>query len=203
MQTQDSHQAVQAALDKLNEMSPKSTGGIWLEDLVVNVGPHIRDWDVSVCYRWGDWPDREKRFPGVNQGDIGIDVVAVRRGDGKLIAIQCKARQLDEQGAGASVSKDEMAKFISASAHSIWAERWLVTNGSVPQSSPLKSLLNIQEKHTPWINIANALELQKPPPVDEPCPHCEPNPDGEFRQQTKNCIAAGSGRKHGSHPKRA
>ncbi len=188
MQTPNgSDQAVQAALDKLNEKSSQQTDGKWLEEIAVKAGPHIRDWDVSECYYWGDWPDREKHFPGVKQVDIGIDVVAVS-GSGEHIAIQCKARQLDEQGAGASVSKDEMAKFISASAHSFWAERWLVTNGSVPQSPQLKSLLNMQEKRTTWINIAYDLQLQQRPADEDACPHCEPNPDGEFRQQTKNCM---------------
>ena len=189
MQTfENSDRAVAAALDKLNEMSPQATDGIWLEEIAVDAGPRIRDWDVSECCRWADWPDRETHFPNSSKTDVGIDVVAKRRSDGKHIAIQCKARRLNEQGAGAPVSKHEMDSFISASANPFWAERWLVTNGSVPQSPQLKSALSMQDNPVTWINIASDLQRQQPMIVDEPCPHCEPNPNGEFRKQTKNCM---------------
>ena len=95
---------------------------------------------------------------------------------------------MNEQGAGAPVSKHEMDSFISASANPFWAERWLVTNGSVPQSPQLKSALSMQDNPVKWINIASDLQRQQPMIVDEPCPHCEPNPNGEFRIQTKNCM---------------
>ena len=79
MQTfENSDRAVAEALDKLNEMSPQATDGIWLEEIAVNAGPHIRDWDVSECCRWADWPDREIHFPNSSKTDVGIDVVAKR-----------------------------------------------------------------------------------------------------------------------------
>ncbi len=189
MQTpNDSDRAIAEALDKLNklnETSSQDAKGKRLEELVVDAGPFIRDWDVSECYHWGNWPQREILFPGVKQMDIGIDVVAVRRSDGKHIAIQCKARQ--DRGA---VKKSEIDSFGHAAANSFWAERWLVTSGSVKPSVQLESISNIQDKSITWINIAAALQQQQDASVEKPdtCPHCEPNPNGEFRKQTKNCM---------------
>ncbi len=38
------------------------------------------------------------------------------------------------------------------------------------------------------VNIANDLLQQQAAFIDEECPHCEPNPDGEDRRQTKTCM---------------
>ncbi|MDE0022166.1 MAG: DEAD/DEAH box helicase family protein [Candidatus Poribacteria bacterium] len=188
----DSDRAIAEALDELNEMSSQATDGKWLEEITVDAGPHIRDWDVLECWSWADWPDRYRIFSVDSKTDLGIDVVAKRRSDGKHIAVQCKSRRLDEHGNGAPVLKHEMDKFISASANPFWAERWLVTNGSIPQSPQLQSALKLQSDSAKvkWVNIASALQQQQNAAVEysDPCPHCEPNPDGEFRIQTKNCM---------------
>ena len=179
---------VDHAIQILNEMSPQSTDGTWLEDVTIAVGPCIRDWDILKCYSWAEWPERERRFPLGNKKDIGIDVVAIRRSDGGTIAIQCKSHKLDSQGHGAPINKHEIDSFASASSADFWAERWIVTNGdnplganamaAVPKKQPIK-----------MVNIANALLQQKETAdVIEDCPHCAPNPDSEVRLRTKSCM---------------
>ncbi len=68
-----------------------------MEDIAEQVGPLIKEWDISACYLWTKWPERETYFPDTTGQDIGIDAVAIRRSDGEHIAIQCKARKLDIQ----------------------------------------------------------------------------------------------------------
>ena len=115
-------------------------------------------------------------------------MVAVNR-DGEYVAIQCKSRQLDENGRGDSIDKPEIDSFASASSDDFWSERWIVTNGdnplgrnamsAVPKSRPIKV-----------INIANDLVQQQGAFTDDNCPHCEHNPDGEERRQSKSCMQA-------------
>ena len=120
---------IQHAIARINQASREPTGGQWLETLTAEIAPHIREWDIAQCHRWPDWPERDTHFPQSTQQDIGIDAVAMRRSDGQHIAIQCKARQLDEHGRGADIHKTELDKFVAASANPFWAERWLITNG--------------------------------------------------------------------------
>ena len=47
-------------------------------------------------------------FPSSTNQDIGIDVVAVRGGDGRHVAIQCKSWRL-ENGMPAAIQKSELA----------------------------------------------------------------------------------------------
>ena len=188
MQTLDQQTAIETAIAILNEANPQQTGGKWLENLTVDVGPFIRDWNIAQCWHWGEWPEREEKQPQSTRQDTGIDVVAVNR-DGEYVAIQCKSRQLDENGRGESIDKPEIDSFASISSDSFWSERWIVTNGdnplgrnamsAVPKSRPIKI-----------INITNDLVQQQGAFTDEDCPHCEPNPDGEERRQSKSCMQA-------------
>ena len=188
MQTLDQQTAIETAIAILNEANPQQTGGKWLENLTVDVGPFIRDWNIAQCWHWAEWPEREQKLPDTTRQDIGIDVVALDQ-DGRYIAIQCKSRQLDEEGRGDSIDKPEIDSFASISSALLWSERWIVTNGdnplgpnamnSVPKSNPIKV-----------INIANDLAQQHGAFTDENCPHCEPNPDGEERRQSKSCMQA-------------
>ena len=52
MPQSDEHDVVASALQTISEMSPQSTDGTWLEDLTVEVGPIIKDWDIERCYKW-------------------------------------------------------------------------------------------------------------------------------------------------------
>ncbi len=105
-------------------MNPQQTDGEWLEAITVAVAPYIREWDIESAWRWNEWLHRETLFPNTTKRDVGIDVVAVRRGDGRLVAIQCKARQLDENGRGSSIGSGEIAKFAFVSSGEDWAEHW-------------------------------------------------------------------------------
>ncbi len=95
---------------------------------------------------------------------------------------------MDEHGRGGSISKDELDKFISSSADAFWAERWLVTNGDNPISPNIARTPGLREKPIKQVNITNDLLQQQTTSTGEECPHCQPNPDGEERRQTKTCM---------------
>ena len=184
----NAQQLIDEAIAIAAERSPFETDGLWLEDITAQVGPLIREWDISACYLWGDWPDREKHFPGITKQDIGIDAVAIRRSDGEHIAIQCKARKLDERGRGDPIPKGEIDKFTNPSAADFWAERWLVTNGDNPMGDIASKGLLIHPKPIKTINIATDLVQQESAFTHEDCPHCEPHPADEEVRQTRSCM---------------
>ena len=188
MQMADVEGIIESAIATVREKSPQQTDGEWLEEITTLTAHLISEWDVKHCYPWAEWPEREDLFPNTTKQDVGIDAVAVRRSDGEHIAIQCKARQLDEQGYGGSISKGELDKFISSSADPFWAERWLVTNGDNPMSTNIARTPGLREKPIKQVNIINDLLQQQTTPTSEECPHCQPNPDGEERRQTKTCM---------------
>ena len=181
---------IKQALATVTAASHEQTGGKWLENLTVDAGPYIREWDISQCWPWAEWPERESHFPDAGKQDVGIDCVAVRRSDGEHIAIQCKSRQLDEHGRGNPINKDEFDSFASASADDFWAERWIVTNGDNPLGNNVKQTLAMTSKPMKMVNIANDLLQQQAAFTYEECPHCEPNQGGEERQQTRTCMQA-------------
>ena len=192
MQATEAQNIIEEAISTVAEMSPQQTDGQWLEELAALAGPHIRDWDIAKCWGWADWPEREARFPNTTKQDVGIDAIGIRRSDGRHVAIQCKARQLDEQGRGGTISKDELDKFISSSASDFWAERWLVTNGDNPVSSNVPRTPGLKEKPIKIVNIANDLLQQQATSTGEDCPHCEPDAmsdeEGIPPRQTKTCM---------------
>ncbi len=150
------------ASSELAANSSQPTDGLWLEDLTVRVVPHIREWDISGCWRWGDWPQREEVLPDSPQEDVGIDAVAQRRGDGKWIAIQVKSRQLDSTRSGDPVNSGELNKFLAGSAnHEVWAERWLVVNGAVALGGHSPAKVAMSGAPIKVINIAQAVESQR------------------------------------------
>ena len=174
------------AIRTVAEMSPQQTDGTWLENLTALVGPHIREWDLTQAWPWREWPEREQRFPSTTNQDVGIDVVAVR--DGDHIAIQCKSRQLDEDGHGADITKAEIDKFANASAGDFWVERWIVANGDNRPSGNTIQVLSMHGKPVKMVNIAGDLSQQQPTSVDEECPHCQPDTGDEESRQTKTCM---------------
>ena len=189
IQTSTAQDVIETAIDKLAEMNPQETDGDWLEVVTVESGPFIKEWDVADCWPWGKWPDREAHFPGTTGLDVGIDAVATRRSDGKYIAIQCKSRRLDDEGRGASIKNDEIAKFAAASASDFWAERWLVTNGDNPLASGAMQSASMHDKPLKEVNITNDLhQQQQANAAPEDCEHCQPNPDGDERMQTRSCM---------------
>ena len=178
---------IEKAIATVDEASREQTGGKWLEDLTIKVGLHIRDWDITQCWAWADWPEREAHFPGTTNQDVGIDCVAVRR-DGEHIAIQCKSRQLDEHGHGNPITKEEFDSFASASAGDFWSERWIVTNGDNPLGNNVKQTLAMASKPVKMVIIGNDLLQQQAAFTYEECPHCESNTNEEEPQQTRTCM---------------
>ena len=189
MTTPISEDIIEAAIEKTAEMNPQATDGTWLEVVTVESGPHIKEWDIERCWGWDEWPEREAEFPGTTKLDVGIDAVAVRRSDGKHIAIQCKSRQLDDEGRGSSINSGEIAKFAFASSGEFWAERWVVTNGDSSIASGAGQAASMNDKPIKVVNITNDLRQQRQANVqNEECEHCQPNSDGEERIQTKSCM---------------
>ena len=174
------------------ERSSQESDGKWLEEVTVKAAPHIKEWDVDEyeCWLWDEWPEREEHFPNSTKQDIGIDVVAKRK-DGEYIAIQCKARKLDEQGAGNPIASGEIDKFISASANPFWKERWIVTNGANPLSPNAQQKTEMSDPKRPikLINIKADLDAQKKFDDENRAAseHCE-NPEDPNAVQTKNCM---------------
>ncbi len=182
------------AIKRVKEMSPQKTEGKWLEEVTVKAAPFIKEWDVDECWLWDEWPEREKHFSGSTKKDIGIDVVAKRR-DGEYIAIQCKSRKLDEQGAGGAIGKDELNSFISASINPFWAELWLVTNGANSIGQNAEQALSMSGSNRPIkpINIRADLDAQQKKFDDEDradSEHCAHRKNSEDANavQTKNCM---------------
>lgn len=96
--------------------------GLWLEDLICDVGSRIPDWDLQRVAHWEEWPDRQKHFPNSSSVDVGIDNVGIRS-DGSLVAIQCKARS-----GGTELTVKDLGPFAMSTGNDIWSELWVVTN---------------------------------------------------------------------------
>ena len=189
MQTLTAQDIIATAIKKTAEMNQQATDGEWLEVVTVESGPYIKEWDIESAWHWDKWPDREAHFPDTTRLDVGIDAVAVRRSDGRHIAIQCKSRQLDDQGRGSPIGWGEIAKFAATASGGFWAERWIVTNGDNPLASGATMAAAMNEQPLKLVNITNDLYLQRQANVqDEECEHCQPNPDGDERVQTKSCM---------------
>ena len=186
MRATNHQQIIEQAIQIASEMNPQATDGTWLEDLTVQAGPYVRDWDIETCHHWSEWPERETLFPNTTNQDVGIDAVAIRH-DGTHIAIQCKSRQLDERGAGAPIVKVETDKFVGASADAFWTERWLVTNGAIPLAENAQPPRSKSGQPIKLVNLTHDLNQERAAPVEE-CPHCAPNPENEPRRRTRSCM---------------
>lgn len=188
MQEVNAREIIEEAIRTVAEKSPVCTNGKWLENLTVEASPHIKEWDIERCYLWSEWPEREGRFPGTTHQDVGIDAVGIRRSDGEHIAIQCKSRRLDEHGRGADIPKADIDKFANASAGDLWAERWVVTNGDNRLGGNTLQVVSMHTKPIKMVNVASDLTQQQANFTAEECPHCERNPEGEERRQSKSCM---------------
>ncbi|MDE3259212.1 MAG: DEAD/DEAH box helicase family protein [Gemmatimonadota bacterium] len=179
---------IESAIKKTAEMNPQETDGKWLEVVTVESGPFIKEWDLSKCWHWEDWPERETRFPNTTRLDVGIDAVAVRRGDGKHVAIQCKSRRLDDEGHGSPIHNNEIAKFAAASAADFWAERWVVTNGDNPLASGAIQSASMSEKPLKLVNITNDLNQQSQSSAASEENEYGTSPEKDDAIQTKSCM---------------
>ena len=167
------------ALIEIEETSGDSTDGDWLENLTADCAPFIAEWDIRKAYVWDDWP-------GADHPDNGIDVIA-ERADGELIAIQCKSKELDEQGSGATITKAKIDSFIteSVSIGVCFAELWLVVNGAVTVSANARRVMD--GKKVAHINlyadIKKHLDSVASAPVEN-CSHCQ----DPAAMQTRDCM---------------
>ena len=189
MASAETQKLITEAIRVIHEMSPQETDGIWLEDLTVQIGPHIKEWDITCCYPWSQWPERERLYPASNRQDVGIDVVGVRS-DHQLVAIQCKSRKLNADGRGGPIHKAEIDKFISATAAPHWTERWIVTNGDNHLSDNVHAAVAQGQIPIKTVNITNDLLQQQTAFADEEGSHCHPGPDSEEGRQTKTDMQA-------------
>ena len=153
------------------------------------MAPLIKEWDISHCWIWSEWPDRERLLPDTTNQDNGIDAVAVDRSNGSLIAIQCKSRQLDETGHGRDIDRSDITSFISESDNDLYTQRWLITNGdSRLNDNAKRTNSQLNKKIKPFNLHADLMAQAQGSTKDEECPHCQPNPDGEWRKQSKTCM---------------
>ena len=183
-----SHDAIAQALETLEEAKSEPTGGKWLERLTAQIAPYIKEWDISHCWTWAEWPDRERLLPETTNQDNGIDAVAIDS-SGAYIAIQCKSRQLDENGRGNAIDRPEITSFISESDNELYAERWLITNGDNRLNDRAERTNSQLGRKIKLFNIHADLSAQAQGSIkDEECPHCQPNPEGEWRRQSKTCM---------------
>ena len=170
------------ALVEIKETSRQATDGKWLERLTAHCAPLIAEWDVREAWTWEEWP-------GNNHPDSGIDVIA-ERSDGQPIAIQCKSRQLDEQGSGSPITKKEIDSFIaeSSSVGVAFAERWLVVNGGVDVNANAQRVM--EGNKVVQVNLYADVERQYDAARSAHlggCPHCDPDADAAARQ-TRDCM---------------
>ena len=170
------------ALVEIEETSRRATDGKWLERLTVDCAPLIAEWDVGEAWTWEEWP-------GKNHPDSGIDVVA-KRSDGKLIAIQCKSRELDDQGSGSPINKSEIDSFIAESSGigTSFAERWLVVNGAINVNANAQRVMEGNE--VAHINLYADIKKQHDGARSarlEDCPHCQPDANAAAKQ-TRDCM---------------
>ena len=170
------------ALAEIEETSRRPTDGKWLERLTADCAPLIAEWDVRKAWTWEEWPEK-------NHPDSGIDVIA-QRADGRLIAIQCKSRQLDDQGSGAPINKDDINSFIAESSGTAvsFAERWLVVNGGVEVNANAHRVM--EGNRVAYVNLYADIEKQHDGARTarlEDCPHCGPDSEPAARQ-TRDCM---------------
>ena len=142
--------------------SSQQTDGRWLEEATVRALPHIRELDLSDCWSWQDWPDKHEVLPEAPVHDtVGIDAVARRRSDNRWVAIQVKARELNDDGVGNPIHSAEVDKFLAgASNREVWAERWLIVNGSVELSGHAPVKADISGAPIKLLNLAEVVQSQ-------------------------------------------
>ena len=150
--------ALREALHTIEEHREDAGDGQWLEDLAIDLAPHLTEWQIEQAWPWKDWPDR-RAVLGVRSraDDDGIDAVAKGR-DGRLIAIQCKARGRTAEGSEGTITGEDVNNFIAATANPVWAERWIVTTARPSRHVGQKlGPLADPEKPIRWVMLPEAI----------------------------------------------
>ena len=158
MQTDMSRDELGKALDAVMGHREDAGDGQWLETLTRDVAPHLTEWQIEQAWKWADWPDRAKTMGKRSRSaDDGVDIVAKGR-DGRLIAIQCKARGRTNEGREGAVTGSEVDKFAAATTRRVWAERWIVSNVR-PSENVRQKLGPLGDPEAPirWVMISEAI----------------------------------------------
>lgn len=116
------NQTAEDWLEIVKQHSEDAGDGLWLEDLVCDLGHRFPEWELQRVTHWDEWEDRERFFPDASSVDVGIDNVGIRS-DGTLVAIQCKARSGNPE-----LTVKDLGSFAMATGDSTWSELWVVTN---------------------------------------------------------------------------
>jgi len=165
---------IQARLDELTaSIDRQEADGDLLEELVEDAGPRIPSWELSRCWPYGAWPDRE-RFD-LRPQDDGIDLVGEKT-DGDLVAIQCKARS------SGNITPTDIQKFAGKANSRIFQERWLVTTTELTSGNERA----LAECDVIWKNAL--VELSQTP--EETAAGEEPDPRTAMQDEAvSDCIA--------------
>ena len=67
MQDEDVREIIEEAIGITAEMNPQDTDGVWLEDLTVQVGPHIKEWDIERVLPLVGMAGKEQTLPRYNE----------------------------------------------------------------------------------------------------------------------------------------
>lgn len=150
---------LERALEELAKHDEDAGDGIWLEKLVEDVGPLIREWEIETIHRWADWPEREQVLGDeVGPEDIGIDLVARRKGR-RWIAIQCKSKGRGNDGRRRKLTKNDVKDFLSAIGSEKWTGRWIVSNGDPTRNSETLGHA-LQNSEVTFVEIGGAVRRE-------------------------------------------
>ena len=86
------------AIEEIDEVSTQGTDGKWLEYLTVRVVPHLKEWGLDGAWSWGDWSEREERFPGTTSQDIGCWLLRVGVVNSDPLRVPCGGCSLEYSG---------------------------------------------------------------------------------------------------------
>ena len=155
----DEVERLEHALGQLADHDDDAGDGKWLENLVVDVGPLIGEWDIERIDPWAEWPEREQVLgEDVGPEDIGIDLVARTKGDA-WIAIQCKGKGRSNDGQRWRLTKDDVKGFLSAIGSEVWSGRWIVSNGD-PTRNTATLGSDLQKAQVAFVEVGGAVRRE-------------------------------------------
>ena len=133
-------------LKEIDRHKENAGDGIWLEDLVCEIGHRVPDWDLSKVEHFKDWAANNYQLSGGVSMDLGIDCVGTRI-DGSRVAIQCKARKH-----GSELNWKELSTFYGKTSDSDkWKERWVVTNAAY--GNKVRAALEQESNPLKWVDF--------------------------------------------------
>ena len=95
--------------------------GLLFERLILAVLPQLPEQDIEGIWLWRDWPERESMM-NMNAQDLGIDLVAKRRGEDGFRAIQCKFYDRNTTVAAADINS-----FLVLGGNKVFSSRLIIS----------------------------------------------------------------------------